>query len=147
MGAWLQLRVQSSTRPEVESSVQGSPSSQLCWQAPGLPAGMALSQASSGSTTPLPQTPRQSASLGWLQPAGQQQSPARQAVRVWASPRAVQSLASPVRVYCLHALGGGQEVGQEPMAGGAMPGSHDSLGPSTTPLPQTKGQSGSTLWL
>src|SRR4051794_22009066 len=64
-----------------------------------------------------------------------------------ASQRAVQSPGTPVSAYSLQLPAAGQLEGQAPGAGSAMAGSQDSRGASTTPLPQTKGQSVSTLWL
>jgi hypothetical protein len=56
------------------SSVQGSPSAQPDGQAPTIPAGIAMSQASPGCTTPSPQLAEQSGSLAAVHPDGQQPS-------------------------------------------------------------------------
>src|SRR5262249_55819602 len=48
---------------------------QVVGHAPSMPAGMAVSHSSEPSTTPLPHTSRQSASVRELQPAGQHPSP------------------------------------------------------------------------
>src|SRR5262249_54050632 len=144
-GANVQARVQSSTRPEVVSAVQGLPSSHTAGHAPGLPAVMPLSHDSPVSTTALPHTTGQSESLLWLQPGGQQLSPPAQAVIGSLSQRAVHEAASPASLKRLHSLGAGQVVGHAPGMPAAIALSQVSLGGSTMPLPHTDGQSGSLL--
>ncbi len=92
------------------------------------------SQVSAPSLIPLSQVAMQSPSLSTLQPAGQQESPGRQAVsRPPSAQRAVHSAAEPSSLTLLQPRFG-QLVGQEPG------GSHTSPF-STTPLPQRAGQS------
>jgi len=74
MSRYMQRAVQFSTLPTRACVVHGLPSSQLVGQAPARPAGMALSQASPGSTTPLPHEGEQSGSVAAEQPAAQQLS-------------------------------------------------------------------------
>lgn len=63
MGAYEQRRVQSSTRPETVTAVQGAVCSQVAEQAPGFPAVIPLSHDSPFSTAPFPQMAGQSLSL------------------------------------------------------------------------------------
>src|SRR4051812_44321953 len=108
---------------------------------------MALSHASAGSTTPLPQTMGQSLSVSLLQPMGQQSSPLTHAVMGCGSQRTLHMEGSPSILSDWHWLGASHEEGQAPGPPAEIPGSHVSLGDSTTPLPQTNGQSLSRLWL
>ena len=61
--------------PDRISSVESMPSSQLVGQAPGPSGGMATSQLSPVSITPLPQLASQSLSMSCVAPGGQQPSP------------------------------------------------------------------------
>src|SRR6185436_10889540 len=123
------------------SWVQGSPSSgQVVGQ---LEAG---SQVSVLSTRPLPHTGTQSVSFIPLQPGGQQRSPAVQAVMAACEQVRVQSLMRPAVVSMVHESPSSHVERQAPALPAVMPRSQ--ISPmSTTPLPQTAGQSGSLSWL
>jgi hypothetical protein len=65
------LAVQTLASPIMRVGAQASPGAHVDGQAPGLPAAMARSQLSPGSTSPLPQVAEQSGSLEAVQPAWQ----------------------------------------------------------------------------
>jgi hypothetical protein len=141
-GSFVQRAVQLAASPRSTSFVQADPSSgQEPGQAPE-PAPIPLSQASPISRTPLPQTAGQSSSTFRLPPVGQQPSPGMKATIGLNGQAAVQP--EPDSVSSVHGCMSSHAVGQAPVAGGAMPVSHVSPF-STTPLPQTTGQSVSVL--
>jgi hypothetical protein len=142
IGAWPQAREQPATDPEAKSSVQAFPSSQEGGHQPGMPAVMARSQRSPGSTTPSPQTAGQSLSSAASQPGGQQPSPGAHAPIGRVTQRALHAAAVPSSSTTVQAPSDGQAVGQ--LAPGVVPSSQLSLGPSTTPFPHAGAQSGST---
>lgn len=142
MGTWAQARVQLSTLPRATSSVQASPSAHVAGHHPGLPAVRRRSQVSPGSTTPLPQRGRQSASVSASQPSGQQPSLAAplHAAMVWRTQVCPHDDPSPA-LKVAQVSGAGHGAGQ---ASEVMPGSQVSHGGSTTPLPQDGAQSPSS---
>ncbi len=141
MGTCQQARVQAATVPAVTSTVQALLSSQVLAHAPSTPAVMARSQASPGSTTPLPQRGAQSLSVRLVHPSGQQPSSSRQLLDTLATQRALQVLGDPASVNIWQPFEGGQARAQ---ASGLAPKSQLSAGDSTMPLPHTGAQSGST---
>jgi hypothetical protein len=81
---WACTQTAAQVPAEISLSIeQASPLAQsaaVIGQAPGDPAGMAVSQVSPGSTTPSPQVAEQSGSVALVAFAGQQRSPATVAV-------------------------------------------------------------------
>lgn len=122
------------------SVVQGSPSSQLVGQAPGVPAGIAVSQASPGWTAPSPQVGEQSGSSSAVHPAGQQPSLTGPQLVMGVSVQAAEQ-ARPVNTSCRQTEGdGGQPLGLGQAPGPAACVSQVSPG-STMPSPQVAAQS------
>ena len=115
--------------------VQGSPSS-------GQVVGQVLggSQVSPAPMRPSPQLGLQSSSVAALQPAGQQPSLFRQAVIGSCQQARVQPATDPAARSTVQASASSQVLAQAPGWPAVMPRSHCS-GASTTPSPQTVGQS------
>lgn len=150
--AWAQARVQAWPLPDARSRVQAFPSSQVCGQAPGIPAVIARSQVSAASTTPSPQTTVQSlsyvgASVAAEQPAGQHPSPPAHAVISVATQVVLQFARVPCTRYRVQPIDGGHAPAAASAHEPGTPGSHLSNGVSTAPFPQNVGQSGSTTKL
>ena len=114
--------------PVMVSFVQSLPSSQLTGQVPGG------SQVSPDSTTELPQLALQSPSVVWLQPAGQQLSPAAQLTMGAFVQATLQLAALPVMESLVQLFPSSQLTGQVPGGSQVSPG-------STTELPQLALQS------
>jgi hypothetical protein len=107
-----------------------------------MPAVIARSHCSLASTTPSPQTTKQSVSVAAVQPAGQQWSPPTQALIGVATQSELQVLGDPTKVSLVQSFGAAwQAVGHEP----ATALSQVSTGGSTTPSPHTAAQSASTV--
>jgi len=106
--------VHSEALPVSVSMVQTSLSLHAAGQAPA-PAVMVLSQVSPLSTTPLPQTGEQSASLLALQPGAQHPSPPRQLVMGRLEQMAVHRVALPTSVSMVQASLSLHEVGHAPV--------------------------------
>src|SRR5262252_527626 len=108
-------------------------------QAPGFPAGMAVSQVSKGSTVPFPHVDGQSSSCmaefgSEVAPFGQHPSRGPPIVRISLCPHAaLQPL--PVSESVVQATWSSHDWGQAPGLPGAIAVSHDSP-MSMTPLPQ-----------
>jgi len=132
MGSWTHASVQVEALPVEWSAVQASVSAHESGHAPGWPGPMPLSQVSPDSTAPLPHEALQSVSVFALQAAGQQPSPAVQAVTGVFVHTTSQLEGEPLRTSVVQALPSLQVAGQLP--------SHFSV-PSTMPLPHRGWQS------